>query len=77
MSLGYVLISATPGSETTVFATLQTVPEAVELVPLFGEYDMLAKVEAPDMETLGKVILDKIRTVPGIVMTKTLAVAKL
>ena len=46
--------------------------EIVELHPLFGEYDLIAKVEAKDFNSLGQIVVDKIRSIPGVVETKTL-----
>jgi DNA-binding Lrp family transcriptional regulator len=44
----------------------------VELHPLFGEYDLIAKLEAKNFNLLGQIVVDKIRTIPGVVDTKTL-----
>ena len=76
MAIGFVLISAAPGREQAVFEALQKVAEISELHPLFGEYDLIAKVEAPDIETLGHLVVTKIRSTDGIVDTKTLAGTK-
>lgn len=77
MVLGYVLVKADAGQEATVHKGLQQLPDILELVPLFGEYDFIAKVEAPDIEALGKTVLDAIRPLPGIMNTKTLTGARL
>jgi len=41
---------------------------------VFGRYDILAQVEAENMETLTTLIADKIRSVPGIQTSETLMV---
>lgn len=71
-----MLISAAPGQEQAVYKALLDVAEISELHPLFGEYDLIAKVEAPDIETLGQIVVSTIRSVEGIVDTKTLAGTK-
>jgi DNA-binding Lrp family transcriptional regulator len=72
LAVGFVLISAAPAREHDVYNELLKVAEIVELHPLFGEYDLIAKLEAPDFDTLGHVIVNKIRTIAGVVDTKTL-----
>jgi DNA-binding Lrp family transcriptional regulator len=70
--MGFVLISAAPGREKDVFVEIQKIKEVVELHPLFGEYDLIAKISAEDFNALGQIVVDKIRSIPGVVETKTL-----
>lgn len=77
MSVCFVLIDTEPGRERAVYASLLKVAEVSELHHLLGEYDLLAKVEATDLDAVGEIILNKIRAVPGVVDTMTLATATL
>ncbi len=72
MAVGFVLISTSPSKEHDVYDALKKVKEIVELHPLFGEFDMLAKIEAKDFNELGRIVVEKIRAVPGVEDTKTL-----
>lgn len=72
MAVGFVLISAAPSKEHDVYNHLLKVPEIVELHPLFGEYDLIAKIEASDFDSLGQIIVNRIRTIEGVMDTKTL-----
>jgi DNA-binding Lrp family transcriptional regulator len=72
MVVGYVLINTKPSEDQEVFDVLSKVPEIVELHLLLGEFDMLAKIEADDFNELGRIVVDKIRSVSGVVDTKTL-----
>ena len=72
MAVGFVLISTAPAKEHDVYSELSKVKEIVELHPLFGEYDLIAKVEADDFNRLGQIVADKIRSIPGVIDTKTL-----
>ena len=76
MAVGFVLISTAPAHEHEVYNELLKVKEIVELHPLFGEYDLIAKVEAPDFEKLGEIVVKKIRSIKGVVDTKTLTGTK-
>lgn len=72
MAVGFVLISADTGREHDVYNDLLDVPEIIELHPLFGEYDLIGKIEASDFDTLGHVVVSSIRTIDGVMDTKTL-----
>ncbi len=76
MAVGFVLISAAPAREHDVYNKLSKVPEIIELHPLFGEYDLIAKIEADDFENLGVVVVNKIRSIDGVIDTKTLTGTK-
>jgi uncharacterized protein with GYD domain len=43
---------------------------------LFGEYDLLAKIEGDDFENLGVIVVNKIISIEGILDTKTLTGTK-
>jgi DNA-binding Lrp family transcriptional regulator len=72
VAIGFVLISTAPAKEHEVYTELLRVKGIVELHPLFGEYDLIAKVEAEDFNALGQLVVDKIRSVSGVIDTKTL-----
>ncbi|MGA1822170.1 MAG: Lrp/AsnC ligand binding domain-containing protein [Thermoplasmatota archaeon] len=72
MVIGFILISTAPAKEHDVFKSLMNVPEIVELHPLFGEYDLIAKIEARDFNTLGQIVVEKVRSIAGVIDTKTL-----
>ena len=76
MPVGFVLISTAPAKEHQVYNELLKIKEVVELHPLFGEYDLIAKVEAKDLEDLGKIVVEKIRSIDGVADTKTLTGTK-
>ena len=72
MALGFVLVSTEAGAENDVYEQLAQLPELKEVHPLRGEYDLIAKVEADDFDSLGRVVVDRIRSVDGVVDTRTL-----
>lgn len=72
MVIAYVLIITIPRMEHEVYLALQEVDEIVELHPIFGEYDLIAKIEVDDVDELTTVMLEKVRPIPGILNTKTL-----
>jgi DNA-binding Lrp family transcriptional regulator len=48
MAIGYVLVTIAPSQEHEVYNKLSKVAEIIELHPLFGEYDLIAKMEVED-----------------------------
>jgi DNA-binding Lrp family transcriptional regulator len=72
VQVGFVLIRVSPQFESEAFNKLSKLPEMNELHPLFGEYDIIAKIQADDYESIGEIIIYKIRTIDGIIDTKTL-----
>ena len=72
MAIGFVLINTAPAKEHDVYSELLRVKGIVELHPLFGEVVLIAKVEAEDFDKLGQLIIDRIRSLPGVIDTKTL-----
>lgn len=72
-AIGFVLIDIEPTHEKEVYERLMKIEHIVELYPLFGEYDLIAKVEAESYEAIGNVVVSKIRMIEGVKATKTLA----
>jgi DNA-binding Lrp family transcriptional regulator len=72
MAIGFALLSISPLKEKEVYQTLQRISEIIEIHPLFGEYDILVKISANDIDTIGDVIINKIRSIDGVMDTKTL-----
>lgn len=76
MPLGFVLISTAPAKEHQVYNELLKIKEIVELHPLFGEYDLIAKIDAKDLDELGKIVVERVRSIDGVADTKTLTGTK-
>ncbi len=72
MATGFALLSISPLHEKAVYEQLTRIPEVVEVHPLFGEYDILVKIQASDIDTIGNIVINKIRSTKGVVDTKTL-----
>ena len=72
MAVGYILITTQPSKEMVVYNILKELPEVEEVHPLFGEYDIIAKLRGKDADGIGQMVVEKIREIDGIVETKTL-----
>jgi DNA-binding Lrp family transcriptional regulator len=72
MALGFALLCISPLKEKEVYQKLQSIPEIIEIHPLFGEYDILVKINCTDIDSIGSVVINKIRSIDGVMDTKTM-----
>ncbi len=76
MVVGFVMIKVGAGEHmswiTTVKEKVEKLPEVVETYCVFGRWDVIAKVKVKSWNELTSVIGDKIRAIPGVIMTETL-----
>ena len=72
MASAYVLINCELGSEEAVIGQLKMLEAVKEVHGTFGAYDILAKVEAPEVSVLRETITWKIRKIDKIRSTLTL-----
>ena len=71
MPTAYVLIKVAAGAEAKVFETLTQIEGVEEVNVVYGEYDIIAKVNAQSMDDLRKIVIKQIRGIRGIVKTET------
>jgi DNA-binding Lrp family transcriptional regulator len=74
--LAYVLFKVSSGSERDVCKKLIEFDEVLHADILFGEYDVVAKIETPELYILEEFISLKIRNVPNVLVTTTMIVSR-
>ena len=72
MAVGFILIITKPGYETSVREALDNIALVNGRWTVFGEYDLFVKVEADDDIDLTRCIIEEVRSIDGIVTTRTL-----
>jgi len=72
MAEAYILINCEIGSEEEVITALINIDSIKEVLGTFGAYDILAKIESPQVEDLRETITWKIRKIDKIRSTLTL-----
>ena len=77
MSSGYVLVNVEPGSESDVYKIALLLDCVTDANLLFGDYDLIVKIEASTMGEIARHVVESIRAIPGVVNTKTLACAEM
>ena len=76
MVVAYVLITTATGKEGYVLEQMRKLPGLSEVHQLFGQFDLIARIETKDYDVLCDDVLGKIRTIPGITSTRTLISAR-
>ena len=74
-SLVYILIVTKYGKKKDVSNKLLKFPEIEDVHELYGQYDIIIKVSAPDMKRLEDFIQKNIRSIKEIEGTQTLVVS--
>ncbi len=72
----FLLIQTEVGSERNVYGRLSQIDEVDLLYELFGEWDIIAKIDVDSVEHLDGFISDKIRTINGIKLTSTIIISR-
>ncbi|MFQ5497474.1 MAG: Lrp/AsnC ligand binding domain-containing protein [Nitrosopumilus sp.] len=74
LAQAYVVIHSEKGEEYPTLKNLSHIPEVKEADVVFGFYDVICKVEAPDHNTLENILTKAIRKLPKIISSMTLNV---
>ena len=75
MVYGFVMVQSRTGMEQEVWKKLRKLSGVTEVHPLFGEYDFLLRVTSDDPDGMARMIVNDIRTIEGVLSTKTLLAA--
>ena len=76
MATGFVLINVEPGSEIEVHKEASKMDFVSEASVLFGDHDLIVKVEADSVGDIARMVVESIRSISGVTTTKTLACAE-
>jgi DNA-binding Lrp family transcriptional regulator len=77
LAVGFVLITTEPGEEIRVREKVAEIDCVKGIWVVFGSFDCFVKVEADEESKLTEAIVQGIRSVPGIVDTRTLIGAEI
>ena len=67
-----MLINVEPGKEMEAYRDFSKAKDIVEATPLLGDIDFLLVIEAKEPNDIAKIVIKQIRTIPGVVSSKTL-----
>jgi len=70
--VGLVLLRLEAGKEEEVLAKIKQIKGINKVQAVFGRWDVVATVEAPDLNALTSLVIKKIRAIEGVSATETL-----
>jgi len=73
VTLSFVLVKTAPGKEKPVIIDLLRQGITKNISVVFGEFDIVLAVRTNDHQALGQMVVDRIRVIPGVEDTMTLA----
>ena len=72
----YVLFKVSSGAEREVCKKIINFDEVLIADVIFGEYDIIARVSVPDLQSLEEFLAEKMRKVPSVLLTSTMIIAR-
>ena len=67
----YILIETVVGNLRRVASDLGNLPEVTSVDTVTGPYDVIAVVDAPDLNAVGDLVTSRVHTINGVVRTVT------
>jgi DNA-binding Lrp family transcriptional regulator len=79
MVTAFILVKVGTGEQLnfmkSVKEEMSKINGVVKIYGVFGRYDLLAQVEAPTLEELSRMVVDKMRAINGVLSTESLVAA--
>ncbi len=67
----YVLTEVCTGQEQDLLRTLRNAPGVIRADHVFGPYDIIVEIDAPNLAAIGKLVFETIRCQPCVTETIT------
>ncbi|MBI4396183.1 MAG: Lrp/AsnC ligand binding domain-containing protein [Elusimicrobia bacterium] len=72
MVTGLVLVRLNAGKEKLTLKSIKEIGGVAHVSAVYGRWDLVVDVEAEDLPNMTRVVVDKIRSIPGVASTETL-----
>jgi DNA-binding Lrp family transcriptional regulator len=72
MVTGLVLVRLSAGKEKQTLKSIKEIKEIAHVSAVYGRWDLVVHIEAEDLPDMTRVVVEKLRTIPGIQSTETL-----
>lgn len=73
----YVLVQTEQGKMADIASRLAQLEPVMEALVVTGPYDVIARVQAEDIDSIGKLVVSQMQTVGGVTRTLTCPVVRL
>jgi len=77
MVRAYCLVRAKTDRIREAYGKIIVLAEVKEVVPVYGEYDLIVKVETDDFRSLDRFVYNSLREIPEVETTTTMVVSGL
>jgi len=77
MVTAYCLVRVKSDQIAEAYGKIRALTDVKEVVSVYGEYDLVVKVEAEDFRALDKFVYDSLREIPEVETTTTMIVSRL
>ena len=72
MPLAWVLLQCLPGKERDVYVQLLDMPAVSEVSVVYGELDLVARIDFEDEKEMSRTLIEKMRHISGVKKSETL-----
>ena len=72
MTTGVVLIRLAAGKEKSALAKIKDTKGVSHVSGVYGRWDLICDIEADDLPSMTNVVVNKLRSIPGVSSTETL-----
>ncbi|MEE8425187.1 MAG: Lrp/AsnC ligand binding domain-containing protein [Elusimicrobiota bacterium] len=72
MVTGLVLVRLMSGNEKDALAKIKETKGVSHVCAVFGRWDLVLDMETEDLPSLSKTVVEKIRSIPGVLSSETL-----
>lgn len=72
MIVAYIFITTAPGKEKKVLELLGSWEKVSEAYRLYGEYDLIVKIEVEELKEVDQFVFTRIRSLPEVKQTSTM-----
>jgi len=71
-----VMFKVSSGTEREVCQKIITFDQVMQADIIFGEYDVIAKISAPNLNALEDFLSQQLRNVPSVILTSTMIISR-
>ena len=76
MVLAYIMVRIDAGSERAVLSQVESLSEVKESHIIYGEWDIVMKINVANVEEITAFVVDKLRKIKSVKLTSTMIVAE-
>ncbi len=72
MITGLVLVRLQAGKENQTMSKIKDIKGISHVSAVYGRWDLVVDIETDDLPQMSRLVVEKLRTIPGVLTTETL-----